>query len=1409
MSTGSHRVITFALIATLIPAPGLAWRAPVFHRPAADAAIGLVAQRVFAEALNTPHQVGFAGSGRPQIYLVYELNVAVPSATPPAVMTAASLAWVETFLAELVKQPVTGTATATATAPTDSILDELDPDDAVARSMQTAKALASMPNSLPFEANPNESVPVERSMSVAIKDALQEAGLDNPDNNGSTTFKRGTGTVTYEGEFADGDIVVTGRLVDGRIVLTKEFKPLTVGGDVGDPVRIRAVGPPAATGTQTSGTQTATPNVQTATATTAEVPVAVQTPATPQPSYNDTLRLQLEVKVKTITPNQTPAVVMGQILVRDTYVLQVNSLAANLEALLQNPAQLDALTLDLRRGAEAVDSAYQNMLGAEQNVAIVQGRNPRADQKLQYDNDMRSAATLEEKGDKAGADRIRQAAHDTAYGNFIEKQRIFFAALDENPLLGLGSRGWFLFPDDFLFKALRNTLSYNAPNSEYVTIVSGYLQTALEEAREEATRAAGVNTVEDLTEFGGGKYERTRATMAAEGQANGSTLPGLLAYAAEGHYEMVEGGKAVTTVIANFGLNLVAGTFWVFPGIGPFIAGGAAAIQVVREGNDLYIAVLDAEDARNLAGVTGYTRVLTAEDKVAAERGEFVLAVAGLALEGLTAIKIVKGPLPSGAGNTAADATTTAARNTPPPGAAPAPGTAPKPGTPNTPATAPKPGATSTPEPAPSAFKDSPVLPEVRDADGKVVGAKTTRISQAEIDAGDLEDLKELQQIYDTNLANARAAGVSEQRIKEIIGDGTVNADAADNLYRESLKGKQTNMPAGEYRTAAGIDVRNQTGNLTEADYQLIRDRLAKDPNYIDRLPDRGRMPQGDDLGDGFSPVVTAEGRDALLKNPRIAQMVDDAKTAAGAGTINLPPGTAAAADNTGTVILPPGSQPGIAGVADNTGTVILPPGAKPGPGNPTVRMDPDKTALVDNADTTPTVRLDPNKTTVDPNGTMLDPNKTTIDPNKTVITDPNKTSLIPPPNPATRVDPNKTVTMDPNKTALVDNADTTPTVRLDSNKTTLDPNKTALIDPNATTRMADELILSLPKAQQSGLSPRQVAGNVPTTLIRPGEFAVSNSNVENNRITSVVPSDSCSGGDCFEIDTCSGGSCGVDSPLIPEPPGGPDFRYQSMGGELEPLRVNASGSVAFLQPPPQMAARRLNPLGLLARSIHEFLEWWSPTVHAAEEPLTLEQASRVPGGLQFLVTSLGGSTGKVLAMQVLNFTGKPINLQGMLALEPLKTDAQQRVTQAFSRLAGKALPGRVDLRGYCLEFLKLPPVAGQLMTVAAPAAQKRFAPLKQVMAAVNRLKRAGQLRPDSAPDSYGDSIKQWAVWTVEQKFNQARFTDAFAAHTKKNIEAAGQQWSRQAEDVIRKVSPNRWQDIVKVLAGAGMQPSQ
>lgn len=277
---------------------------------------------------------------------------------------------------------------------------------------------------------------------------------------------------------------------------------------------------------------------------------------------------------------------------------------------------------------------------------------------------------------------------------------------------------------------------------------------------------------------------------------------------------------------------------------------------------------------------------------------------------------------------------------------------------------------------------------------------------------------------------------------------------------------------------------------------------------------------------------------------------------------------------------------------------------------------------------------------------------------------------------------------------------------------------------------------------------------------------------------------------ECFGAVDCTPFSS-VVQPWTAGLPDGWDPGFQYIGGEAPRVRIDVTIQQASASP------RGLNPLGLLSKSVDRFINWWMPVLDAAEQ--SLQQ------GLQFLITSQGGSTGKNLTMQALNFTGKPIRLDGAIALEPLKKDAQQKATQAFAKLAGRALPTKVDLNGYCFEFLKLPPVAGQVMRVAPPEVQKRFEPLKKVMAAANRVMQTGGLHPDSNPAAYGDSIKQWAIWTVQEKFDQSKFADAFVNHTKKNVEAAGQRWSSQIEAAIRQAAPNRWNDIAQILKLSGV----
>ncbi len=266
---------------------------------------------------------------------------------------------------------------------------------------------------------------------------------------------------------------------------------------------------------------------------------------------------------------------------------------------------------------------------------------------------------------------------------------------------------------------------------------------------------------------------------------------------------------------------------------------------------------------------------------------------------------------------------------------------------------------------------------------------------------------------------------------------------------------------------------------------------------------------------------------------------------------------------------------------------------------------------------------------------------------------------------------------------------------------------------------------------------------------------------------------------------------------------------------------ASADGETVILIPstPPQEVRSWFDPLGLVARRVRDHVERWRgsagpgpllrPRDLALVESYSSGQSLGLPRGVHVLLTDRGGSTGRTLAMQVVNLSGKPVRLMARpFAVEPIRQQAQKQIQQAFSRLA-KAAPINLDLNAYCLEFLKAPPLANQILRLAPPAVQKGFEPFSKVLRAATRLQQDGLLNPDSQPAAYADAIKQWAVWTVEQKFDESRFAAAFLEHTRKNVVSAGQSWPRDGDAMIRKVSPNRWRDIVRVLSGAGLPVPQ
>jgi hypothetical protein len=199
-----------------------------------------------------------------------------------------------------------------------------------------------------------------------------------------------------------------------------------------------------------------------------------------------------------------------------------------------------------------------------------------------------------------------------------------------------------------------------------------------------------------------------------------------------------------------------------------------------------------------------------------------------------------------------------------------------------------------------------------------------------------------------------------------------------------------------------------------------------------------------------------------------------------------------------------------------------------------------------------------------------------------------------------------------------------------------------------------------------------------------------------------------------------------------------------------------------------------------------------------------------VPGGGILLhetdpkvfVRSLGTLGGGAMELQVFGTEPGQERLSGEgVIVEPVELDQsmKRRLEEEVRALAGQN-PITAKLDAYCLDFLRQPPNLGTVFRIADREIQERFAPLRDVLQAGRRLHEAGLLNPDSDPEEYFHSIRQWALWSMQENLDRGKFEEAFLEHTRKNFESAGQAWTGEIESLVTGLVPNRWQDIVRVL---------
>ena len=196
--------------------------------------------------------------------------------------------------------------------------------------------------------------------------------------------------------------------------------------------------------------------------------------------------------------------------------------------------------------------------------------------------------------------------------------------------------------------------------------------------------------------------------------------------------------------------------------------------------------------------------------------------------------------------------------------------------------------------------------------------------------------------------------------------------------------------------------------------------------------------------------------------------------------------------------------------------------------------------------------------------------------------------------------------------------------------------------------------------------------------------------------------------------------------------------------------------------------------------------------------PAQTVPAARMPTVKAFF-TSLGATSGEAFRMVLVNEGDTPVEVSGDgFVLEPLARLSQADVDRELQRLKSQKR-ATVTALGYCLEFAKLAPPAGMIFRLASEPVQEKFAGARPVLGAAKTLLDEGKLQGGQGA-AYLHAVRQWSIWTLEQKFDEPRFTRAFLDHSRKNLESAGRRMTPELEAQIRQLLPARWQDIRKVL---------
>jgi hypothetical protein len=310
------------------------------------------------------------------------------------------------------------------------------------------------------------------------------------------------------------------------------------------------------------------------------------------------------------------------LLVQDVYLRDLSKYAVSMADMAALPdAELDKLTGQLRKDAEGVYEAYSRLMSADRAFNPLEVGHSKSQMKDGYENLMREADDADKKGDHAWATSRRELANST-YGAWVWYQQNlqnFYAALDKNPLLGIQIKGA-LTDGDYLFKVLQTQTTYGASNASLRQLIRDHLNASRDQTNEEMARAAKLQSLVEIWEFGAPKYQRQQDQAAALGPFAKSLIDTLKAVQA-GYYAE----KAVDDGLKNLGLTILVAGVSLIPVVGPLASAG---IQLYHDGKDLVIAYVENVNVQNAAGAIGYTQRIASSEALADAQFRTLVAAA-------------------------------------------------------------------------------------------------------------------------------------------------------------------------------------------------------------------------------------------------------------------------------------------------------------------------------------------------------------------------------------------------------------------------------------------------------------------------------------------------------------------------------------------------------------------------------------------------------------------------------------------------------------------------------------------------------------------------------------------------------------------------------------------------------------